>query len=181
MEHEYEIDPRLIMSHWEMLDALSSEILIHRRWEVSMKGTIFADILSRAARDPRFEAVGFYYSDRGQYIYRSPLGVVYKAIDGAAAAFLGLPMKSPSNYRTADGKDVWHHKRGARAAELVIFREDDYIELCHNWLRWKVQKMRGYTDKDKDFCTGYEINKPKDFPDTLKLINELYPQKDSEL
>lgn len=177
MSHPTEIKAELIKAHWEMVDALFVEIMLYRRQELAKTGTFLWNLFSDASRDPRFEAIGL-TRVRGLLAYTSPMGIQYLA-DGAPAAMLGLKMKLQRITRNHKGESIAHNTLCAQSDVLGVLMYDwPSVVDFQWWLRWKVQKMRGFTDKDKDLTTGYESGKPKDFPDTLSIINELYPQKD---
>lgn len=181
MNYAPELKHGLIAAHWQMLDSLFTELLMYRPGELALKGEYLAHLFSTASRDPRFEAIGMSRHSKGYMIYTSPDGIEYLS-DAAPAAMLGLAMKSPTTSTNHRGERITHCRtlatpRGA----TVLYRDWANSTEFRWWLRWEAQKSRGYTDKALHFNTGYQVNKVRDFPDTLSIINELYPQKDSAL
>ena len=173
----HEIKPELIVAHWSMVDSLCTEAFLYRRDEMAKVGELFWNLFSVISRDPRFEAVGWSRHHKGYMVYTDPVGVSYFG-EAAAAAFLGMPMKSLTTTVTHQGEEIQHYKRAAVGALNQLFRFWDDWPSFHDWMRWETQKRRGVTNKTKNLDLGYPAKGPRDFPDTLKLINELYPQKD---
>lgn len=181
MSYPPEIKHELIVAHWEMVESLFTEFMLHRRGELAHKGAYLYYLMLDASHDPRFNAVGLGRHPKELLMaYTSPLGLEYM-VENGAAAFLGLGMVGEKVVCTSDGEWTTACSRISTAGAQVLLHDWPNSEEFKWWLRWRTQQLRGYTDKARDLHTGYEINRVRDFPDTLKLINELYPQKDSAL
>lgn len=181
MSYPTEIKQGLIDAHWQMLDSLFTEFMLFKRHELAHTGFYMQYLVQDASRDPRFEAIGFgRHHEKFHMVYTSPEGLVYRDFH-AVAAFLGLPTVGEKEVCTTSGEWTTQSTRLGAGAHKVIFRWWDCITGFQWWLRWRAQQARGYTDKTLHLNTGYEINRVRDFPDTLSIINELYPQKDSAL
>lgn len=178
MSYPREIPGELINYHWQMIDSLFSEFMLYKRDELAHKGTYLLYLMQDASRDPRFEAVGLgRHAEKFYIVYVSPQGFQYQA-EAAMAAFLGLDMVGEKSARTTRGEWMTQCTRVAQSATRILGREWPNSTEFQWWLRWRAQQARGYTNKTLHFNTGYEVNRVRDFPETLKLINELYPQKD---
>lgn len=174
----HELSVSLLRSHWEMTDCLADEIFLHRH-EDTLHGRefLYEMFIFYASHDPRFHAVGWSRHAKGYMMYTDPIGRVYAA-EAAIAAFLGLGMKTERVIINHEGKRIVYLYRAAGTALRIIFRQFEDIVAFHGWLRWHVQKQRGFTNKGRELDIGYPKGGPRQFPDTLKLINELYPKKD---
>lgn len=177
MSYPPELKQELIGAHWQMLDSLFTEFMLFKRNELALKGEYLQYLMSDASRDPRFEAIGLGRHPKGYMLYTSPLGIEYEA-DAAPAAMLGLDMVGEKEVRTASGEWITHCSRLGMNGAKVLYRDWKCITDFQWWLRWRAQQSRGYTDRSLHLNTGYEVNKVRDFPATLSIINELYPKKD---
>lgn len=172
------LKPELLRSHWEMTDCLCDEIFLGRHEDtLHGKEFLYEMFLFYASHDPRFHAVGWSRHAKGYMMYTDPDGREYRA-EAAIAAFLGLPMKTEQVIINHRGKRIVYLAWAAGAALSMIFRQHADIADFHDWLRWHVQKQRGYTHKGRELDHGYPTGGPRKFPDTLRIINDLYPEKD---
>lgn len=177
MSYSAEIPQALIDAHWQMVESLFTEFMLFKRNELALKGEYLQYLMSDASRDPRFEAIGLGRHPKGYMLYTSPLGLEYEA-DAAPAAMLGLDMVSEKPARTSRGDWTTQCTKLGMNGAKILYRKWECITDFQWWLRWRAQQSRGYTDKALHLNTGYTSNRVRDFPDTLQLINELYPKKD---
>lgn len=145
----------LTRQHWDMVDCLFDEIFLGKH-EDTLHGPEMLEELFRyfASHDPRFHRAGLTWNPKGCVEYTDEHGQLYQA-EGAIAAFLGLELKV--------GKEASYY-----SLRTIYKPFKDLIE-ARTWLRWHVQKMHGYDNKQRDLWTGY----PRDFPNICNGINEL--------
>lgn len=177
----YELKIPLIKAHWEMVDSLTTEVFLGPRILGADGQLLYSLFTSVVQYDPRFHAVGWgRCPDKHFMIYTDPMGITYAGAH-AVAAFLGLGMKTLRSSINHRGEKLEYYSEVSGTGCRTIFREFSDMVAFHDWVRWHVQKMRGFTNKTKELDIGYPTKGARNFPDTLKLINELYPQKDSAL
>lgn len=164
----------LILSHWDMVDCLFDEVYLGKH-DDKLHGPEMIEELFRyfASHDPRFNAVGFSWNQRGFYQYTDADGITYGA-EGAIAAFLGLERKGECHLPNKQGEMIPARMRAAQSAVNLIWRRFEDATMARVWLRWHVQKMHGYDNKQRDLWKGY----PRDFPAIPQQNNELLSQKD---
>ncbi|AUM59706.1 hypothetical protein HOS55_gp104 [Pseudomonas phage PMBT3] len=174
----YQLKTALIKSHWEMVDSLSTEIYFGPPI-LGASGHLLYNLFSSVAwEDPRFQAVGWgRCPDKHCMTYTDPMGITYYGAH-AVGQFLGTDMKTLRKSENHRGETLEYYAEVSGTGCVMIFRNFPSTTHFHEWVRWHVQKQRGFTNKTKDLHTGYRGVHARDFPDTLKLINELYPQKD---
>ena len=168
----------ITFAHWEMLDCLSDEIFLGMHEETLYgKEFLYEIFLYFATLDPRFNAVGLGRDAKRHLQFIDHHGRIYLA-EGAIAAFLGLGMKGRRVIINDKGERFEYQCDADYLAVGMIYRRHADINEFNSWLRWHVQKIRGYTVKYRELDHGYPAKGTRQFPDTLKLINELYPEKD---
>lgn len=153
----------LILSHWDMVDCLFDEIYLGKHDDTLHSREPIEELFRYfASHDPRFHAVGLRWNIKGYLEYTDPEGRTYRA-EGAIAVFLGLGTK------TVRGSVEASHL----AINLIYKRFDTKVD-ARVWLRWHVQKLHGYDNKQRDLWKDY----PRDFPSIASKNNELLSQKD---
>lgn len=174
----HQLPALLLKAHWEMADCLTDEIFLGDPENTLYgKDFLYELFLYHASHDPRFHAVGWSRHHKGYMVYTDPVGCEYFA-EAAIAAFLGLGMKSERVIINDQGKRFVYQDKASGTALRSIFRPFSDILAFHSWMRWHVQKMRGYTIRYRELDAGYPVAGPRKFPEVVNLINELYPKKD---
>lgn len=140
----------LIRMHWEMVECVLDEINHDLHTDtVYDREVIYALFRYFIPGDERFWAAGISWNPKGSIRYTDGAGRVYEG-EGAIAVFLGLGTKVVRGRVEAD-----HH------ALTIIYRKFDTNMLAWEWIRWKVQKMHGYTNKGREMMRGYPRNFPR--------------------
>lgn len=143
----------LIRMHWEMVECVLDEINKDLHTDtVHDREVIYALFRYFIPGDERFEQAGISWNPKGSVRYTNGSGNVFEG-EGAIAVFLGLGTKVVRGYVEAD-----------HTALSVIYKRFETNQMAWEWIRWKVQKMHGFTHKGRDMMRGY----PRDFPRFLK-------------
>lgn len=139
----------LIRSHWEMVECLFDEIYLGKHDDTLHSHEMLEELFRYfASHDPRFHEAGLMWNLRGYIEYIDGSGNRFLA-EAAIAAFLGLELK------TSRGVPAANH-----AALRMIYRPFKDLLDGREWVRWHVQKMHGYSCKQRELWRGY----PRDFP-----------------
>lgn len=129
-----------------MVDCLFDEVYLGQHEDTLHDKEVLEELFRYfASHDPRFNKVGLSWNPKGYVQYEDGHGGLWVA-ETAIAVFLGLALNA-RGYPTVGSIDFIYRKFG----NLVEARV---------WLRWHVQKMFGFTRKERDMWTDY----PRVFP-----------------
>ena len=143
----------LIRTHWEMVECLLDEINQEMHTDtVHDREVIYALFRYFIPTDERFMAAGIGWNPKGSVTYTDHTGYVFDG-EGAIAAFLGLGQKVLRGRIEAD-----------HTAIAIIYKRFEDNSLAYDWIRWRVQKMHGFTDRSRELMRGY----PRKFPELLQ-------------
>lgn len=148
------------LKHWDMVDCLFDEVYLGKH-DDRLHGHELIEELFRyfASHDERFHAAGFSWNLQGYYQYVDEEGLTYMA-EGAIAAFLGLERKGEAFLPNHQGVLISTRVRAAQSAINLIWKRFEDSTQARVWLRWHVQKMHGYDNKQRDLWKEY----PREFP-----------------
>lgn len=139
----------LIRMHWEMVECLLDEINKDLHTDtVHDREVIYALFRYFIPTDPRFQKAGISWNHKGSIRFTDGAGITYEG-EGAIAVFLGLGTKV-----------VRGHVEASVGALSIIYKRFETNAEAWDWIRWRVQKMHGYTCRNRELMRGY----PRDFP-----------------